>query len=226
MHECHRALQPCAAADPCACRLPALNAYTQHRLNAAMSTPRCFPRAAPLQGLRGSIPPNFPYMHVEFGIADGFVHVIDDEANFDRGLARSVMIGGWLGVMPALPRSAQLVVRPHRFTVRISAPSSICGVLSCAAWRAGPSARRGAGAVRAHWHVGTRAIKAVSLPSSGSNLACAPVCAAQACWACRRRTCTGGQGQRTQPSSSSGPTNSASSLRPMVRCCDARTGRG
>lgn len=46
-----------------------------------------------LQGLRGSIPPNFPYLHVEFGIADGFVHVVDDEAEFDRGLARSVMIG-------------------------------------------------------------------------------------------------------------------------------------
>lgn len=45
------------------------------------------------KGLRGSIPPNFPYLHVEFGIADGFVHVVDDEANFDRGLARSVMIG-------------------------------------------------------------------------------------------------------------------------------------
>ncbi|KAL4428538.1 hypothetical protein ABPG75_002627 [Micractinium tetrahymenae] len=45
------------------------------------------------KGLRGCIPPNFPYLHVEFGIADGFVHVIDDEANFDRALARSVMIG-------------------------------------------------------------------------------------------------------------------------------------
>lgn len=45
------------------------------------------------QGLRGSIPPNFPYLHVEFGIADGFVHVIDDEQKFDRSLARSVMIG-------------------------------------------------------------------------------------------------------------------------------------
>jgi hypothetical protein len=45
------------------------------------------------KGLRGSIPPNFPYLNVEFGISDGFVHVIDDESNFDKGLARSVMIG-------------------------------------------------------------------------------------------------------------------------------------
>ena len=48
-----------------------------------------------MQGLRGSIPPNFPYLHVEFGISDGFVHVIDDEQKFDRNLARNVMIGGW-----------------------------------------------------------------------------------------------------------------------------------
>ncbi|PSC69918.1 CWF19 2 [Micractinium conductrix] len=45
------------------------------------------------KGLRGSIPPNFPYMHVEFGISDGFVHPIDDETKFDRSLARSVLIG-------------------------------------------------------------------------------------------------------------------------------------
>ncbi|GAB4814505.1 hypothetical protein N2152v2_001551 [Parachlorella kessleri] len=45
------------------------------------------------KGLRGSIPPNFPYLHIEFGIAGGFVHVIDDESKFDRGLARNVMIG-------------------------------------------------------------------------------------------------------------------------------------
>lgn len=49
------------------------------------------------QGLRGSVPPNFPYLNVEFGISDGFVHVVDDEEKFDPGLARSVMIGGCLG---------------------------------------------------------------------------------------------------------------------------------
>lgn len=45
------------------------------------------------KGLRSSIPPNFPYLNVEFGISDGFVHVIDDEQKFDPALARSVMIG-------------------------------------------------------------------------------------------------------------------------------------
>ncbi|EFN55254.1 hypothetical protein CHLNCDRAFT_134588 [Chlorella variabilis] len=45
------------------------------------------------KGLRGSVPPNFPYLNVEFGISDGFVHVVDDEEKFDPGLARSVMIG-------------------------------------------------------------------------------------------------------------------------------------
>lgn len=48
-----------------------------------------------MQGLRGSIPPNFPYLNVEFGISGGFVHVIDDESKFDRSLARNVMIGEW-----------------------------------------------------------------------------------------------------------------------------------
>ncbi|KAL3617720.1 hypothetical protein CASFOL_038041 [Castilleja foliolosa] len=31
------------------------------------------------KGLHGSIPKNFPYFHVEFGLNKGFVHVIDDE---------------------------------------------------------------------------------------------------------------------------------------------------
>lgn len=45
------------------------------------------------KGLRGSIPPNFPYLNVEFGISDGFVHVIDNETKFDPSMARSVIIG-------------------------------------------------------------------------------------------------------------------------------------
>eukprot|EP00887_Chlorella_sp_A99_P005045 scaffold4.g5045.t1 len=45
------------------------------------------------KGLRGTIPPSFPYLHVEYGISSGFVHVIDDESEFDRNLARNVMIG-------------------------------------------------------------------------------------------------------------------------------------
>ena len=42
------------------------------------------------KGLRGSIPPNFPYFYVQFGYANGFVHVIDDEQKFDREFGRQV----------------------------------------------------------------------------------------------------------------------------------------
>lgn len=43
-----------------------------------------------LQGLRESIPPNFPYLYVQFGYGQGYVHVIDDESKFDRELGRQV----------------------------------------------------------------------------------------------------------------------------------------
>lgn len=46
-----------------------------------------------VQGLKGCIPANFPYLHVEFGLAAGFVHVLDDEAAFDPDFARNVMAG-------------------------------------------------------------------------------------------------------------------------------------
>lgn len=45
------------------------------------------------KGLRGSIPPNFPYLYVQFSYGNGFVHVIDDENKFDRQLGRQVAIG-------------------------------------------------------------------------------------------------------------------------------------
>ncbi|KAK4851745.1 hypothetical protein QYF36_018032 [Acer negundo] len=35
-----------------------------------------------VKGLRGSIPKDFPYFHVEFGLDKGFVNVIDDEKQF------------------------------------------------------------------------------------------------------------------------------------------------
>lgn len=38
------------------------------------------------KGIRGSVPPNFPYFHVEFGIGGGYAHVIDDEENFNDSL--------------------------------------------------------------------------------------------------------------------------------------------
>jgi Protein similar to CwfJ C-terminus 2 len=43
--------------------------------------------------LRQVIPPNFAYFHVEFGLDRGFVHVIDDEANFHSGFGLNVIRG-------------------------------------------------------------------------------------------------------------------------------------
>lgn len=45
------------------------------------------------KGLRGSIPKNFPYFHVEFGLSKGFVHVIDDEKQFNDSLGLNVIRG-------------------------------------------------------------------------------------------------------------------------------------
>ncbi|KAK8670904.1 hypothetical protein V6N13_037517 [Hibiscus sabdariffa] len=45
------------------------------------------------KGLRGSIPKNFPYFHVEFGLNKGFVHVIDDESQFKSSLGLNVIRG-------------------------------------------------------------------------------------------------------------------------------------
>ncbi|KAL5542163.1 hypothetical protein UlMin_009873 [Ulmus minor] len=46
-----------------------------------------------VKGLRGSIPTNFPYFHVEFGLDRGFVHVIDDEKQFNSSLGLNVIRG-------------------------------------------------------------------------------------------------------------------------------------
>ncbi|KAJ4753476.1 CWF19-like protein 2 [Rhynchospora pubera] len=43
--------------------------------------------------LRQVIPANFAYFHVEFGLDRGFVHVIDDEANFSSGFGLNVIRG-------------------------------------------------------------------------------------------------------------------------------------
>lgn len=45
------------------------------------------------KGLRGSIPKDFPYFHVEFGLHKGFVHVIDDESQFKSNLGLNVIRG-------------------------------------------------------------------------------------------------------------------------------------
>lgn len=46
-----------------------------------------------VKGLRNSIPKNFPYFHVEFGIDKGFAHVIDDEQEFNSNLGLNVIRG-------------------------------------------------------------------------------------------------------------------------------------
>ncbi|CAN1279655.1 CWF19-like protein 2 [Linum perenne] len=46
-----------------------------------------------VKGLRGSIPKDFPYFHVEFGLNKGFVHVIDDESQFNGSLGLNVIRG-------------------------------------------------------------------------------------------------------------------------------------
>lgn len=46
-----------------------------------------------VKGLRGSIPKDFPYFHVEFGLSKGFVHVIDDETQFKSNFGLNVLRG-------------------------------------------------------------------------------------------------------------------------------------
>jgi len=48
---------------------------------------------APPKGLRGTIPENFPYFHVEFNMRGGFVHVIDDETKWKSNFGRNILIG-------------------------------------------------------------------------------------------------------------------------------------
>lgn len=46
-----------------------------------------------VKGLRGSIPKDFPYFHVEFGLSKGYVHVIDDETQFKSNFGINVLRG-------------------------------------------------------------------------------------------------------------------------------------
>ncbi len=43
--------------------------------------------------LQRKIPPNFPYVHIEFGLSRGFVSVIDEPKEFDRHFCRRVILG-------------------------------------------------------------------------------------------------------------------------------------
>lgn len=60
---------------------------------------RCIDTRA--KGLRGSVPPGFPYFYVQFGYADGFVHVIDDEKKFDPQFGRRILVSEIAGCYEA-----------------------------------------------------------------------------------------------------------------------------
>ena len=42
------------------------------------------------KGIVRSIPPNFPYFHVEFEMGGGFAHVIEDERSFPHTFGRVI----------------------------------------------------------------------------------------------------------------------------------------
>ena len=44
------------------------------------------------KGLRRSIPKGLPYFHVDFGMDDGFAHVIEDENTFPTNFAQGKML--------------------------------------------------------------------------------------------------------------------------------------
>lgn len=45
------------------------------------------------KGLQSSIPKDFPYFHVEFGLKKGFVHVIDEKMQFKSIFGLNVVRG-------------------------------------------------------------------------------------------------------------------------------------
>ena len=53
------------------------------------------------KGLRGSVPAGLPYFSVDFGLDNGFAHVIEDADKFPRYFGREV-VGGMLDVEPRL----------------------------------------------------------------------------------------------------------------------------
>ena len=55
------------------------------------------------RSLRRSIPKGLPYFHVDFGLEDGFAHVIEDEQEFPTNFAQEI-IGGMLDLEPRIWR--------------------------------------------------------------------------------------------------------------------------
>ncbi|KAL6843544.1 hypothetical protein ACP4OV_026606 [Aristida adscensionis] len=60
--------------------------WSQHEMKKIITT-------SASRNLRQAIPENFAYFHVEFGLDRGFVHVIDDESNFNAGFGLNVIRG-------------------------------------------------------------------------------------------------------------------------------------
>eukprot|EP00300_Choanocystis_sp_HF-7_P029580 c3676_g1_i1.p2 GENE.c3676_g1_i1~~c3676_g1_i1.p2 ORF type:complete len:229 (-),score=42.29 c3676_g1_i1:38-724(-) len=78
------------------------------------------------RGLRRSVPKGFPYFYVQFGMDDGFAHVIEDEAKFpaDFGVA---IIAGMLELEPSAwrhpkPDAADVVARNVKKFLDLWAP--------------------------------------------------------------------------------------------------------
>ena len=59
--------------------------------------------------LRNAIPAHFPYFHVEFGLRDGFVHVIDDTTKWAPTFGRDILVG-----LLDLPREEWVAHRQRR----------------------------------------------------------------------------------------------------------------
>ena len=49
--------------------------------------------------IRRSVPKGLPYFHVDFGLNDGYAHVIEDEEIFPKNFAQEI-IGGMLDLEP------------------------------------------------------------------------------------------------------------------------------
>ena len=54
-------------------------------------------------GIRRAVPKGLPYFHIDFGLQNGFAHVIEDELEFPRNFAQGI-IGGMLDVEPRVWR--------------------------------------------------------------------------------------------------------------------------
>jgi hypothetical protein len=71
------------------------------------------------KGLRGSIPPAFPYFHVELGLARGWLHVIDDERAFGKAGVGRALAGGLVGADDGAGRGAS--EKPHETRAAVAA---------------------------------------------------------------------------------------------------------